>query len=864
MRITYSLESIRLEVLALIRPALRYVLVATLTAALAAAAVVYVQKRMAAEDVGAPPFVTTWEYKTEQEWIVAEVVKALIDMAHYAQTRSAPDTAAFQVRVKPEVDAAGVTTFQVTLPARGKTWALRATDHIWAPEMYAPLAADLLGPQVVAAAKPSTVGESVTLAALTRPRTDVMVAESERVSAELALDMTNAGAHQDAALLFATLALREYSGNFYDNHRSLCRLTSHLAMAQGVGKGSPSGLAGRFAEITLRTLAFTPQRGTLARLDAIDAMPNPSAAVKAWSRALRMRNTEDWRLLPDPQAATLLERLEYLTWIAWKTGLTAGLEFLDKTEQDDVPDWGSRMLSGSLSVEAGNRFIPMGMAQVFQDVNAMPLGLAGATDPKQLVEALNQEPSAGPVRLDGARVVVEVLDRGTWAAWAQRHALHHIEKNVWFTDDMLGMPDQAKAMKAQFAKVFGGLRQYPLAARRMAKDTASYEAAMRPSMALLSAHPEWIGGHNWNLLLERPVFPAATFAVPSIEFWCTPLYPAGTYFEWPKRLYMPGGHLRVRGPALQKMREALPNYSNVVRAAVFDRLGEKATVADLKSAYGPLLDYDINVMTAVARASYDDPPEHKKIMRRIGDLNPDRLGGLGYYLVEQGELDEAARVYEEYRVRARDRVGVSNQMRWLVYRLFDQGNKQHALEVAREAAEVYSAAGLSTLANLYERMGRWADAEEWFRRMADRYEDNESTLLSFYLRRERAGKEGRASGPREALLVKIFPAGMEKMTEVPGEGSVAPTGGLQLVGASRDAKAAGLAGGDIIVAVDGVRVQTHDQYLTVRLLRREPEMALTVWRKDHYVATTSRHFDRWLSTEVKEFKGPPQKERQYI
>jgi len=847
----------------LTRPALRYLLVAMLTIGVAAAAVIYAQRKMAAQDVGAPQFETSWEYKTEQEWIVAEVVKALIDMAQYAQTRSAPDAAGLQIRVEPENDAAGVTTFNVTVPARGKTWPLRATDHIWAPEMYAPLAADILGPQAVAAAKPSTVSESVTLAALTRPRTDVMVAESERVSSELALDMTNAGAHEDAALLFATLALREYSGNFYDNHRSLCRLAAHLAMAQALRKGTPPTLAGRFAEVTLLTLAFTPQRATLARLDAIDALPSPSATVRAWSRALRMRNTEDWRLLPDPQAATLLERLEYLTWVAWKTGLTAGLEFLDKTELDDVPDWGSRILSGSVSVEAGQRFVPMGMGQVFQDMNAMPLGLGGATDPKQIVEALNQEPSAGPVRLDGGRVVVEILDRGTWAAWAQRHALHHIEKNVWFTEGMLGMPDQAKAMKAQFEKVFGGLRQYPLAARRMAKDAAAYEAAMRPSMALLSAHPEWIGGHNWNLLLDRPVFPAETFVVPPIEFWCTPLFPAGTYFEWPKRLYMPSGHLRVRGPALQRMREVLPNYSNVVRAAVFDRLGEHASAADLKSAYGPLLDYDINVMLAVARASYDDPPEHKKIMRRIGDLDPDYLGGLGYYLVEQGELDEAARVYEEYRVRARDRVGVSNQMRWLVDRLFDQGNKQHALEVAREAADVYSGRGLSTLANLYERMGRWVDAEEWFRRMADRYEDNESTLLSFYLRRQRAGKEGRASGPREALLAKIFPAGMEKMTEVPGEGSAAPMGGLQLVGASRDAKAAGLAGGDIIVAVDRVRVQTHDQYLTVRLLRREPDMPLTVWRKDRYLAVTSRHFDRWLSTEVKELKGP-QKERQYI
>ena len=848
------------------RPVLRYLLVATLAAGLGLAGVVSAKRWMAADDAvtkAPPPMATSWEYKTEQEWIVAEVVKALIDMAQYAQTQSAPEAAALQVQVKPEADATGVTTFQVTVPARGKTWRLRVTDHIWSPEMYAPLVADLLGPQRVAAGEPSAVSESVTLAALTNPQTSVMVAESERVSSELRLDMTNVGAHEDAALLFATLALREYPGNFYDNHRSLCRLSAHLAMAQALRKGEGPSLAGRFAEVTLLTLAFTPQRATLARLDAIDAMPNPSATVGAWSRTLRMRNTEDWRLLPDPKAATLLERLEYLTWISWKTGIAAGLEFLDQTTPEDVPDWGSRVLSGSFSVEAGHRFATAGLAQVFQDAAAMPIGLGDATDPKRMVEALNAEPAAGPVRLEDGRVLVEVLDRGTWAAWTQRHVLHHFEKAISFSDDSLGLPDQAKEMKEQFAKAFGGLRQYPLAARRLALDAASYEKAMRESLALLTAHPDWIGGHNWTLLLKRPLFPAATFTVPPIELWTQPLFPAGTYFEWPKRLYLPDGHLRVRGPALQQLREALPNYSNVVRAALWDRFGENATAADLKREYGPLLGYDINVMTAVARASYDDPVEYKRIMRRVGDLNPDRLGGLGYYLVEHGEVDEAARVYEEYRTRARDRVGVSNSMRWLVNRLFDQGNKRHALEVAREAAEVNSGRGLSTLASLYERMDRWADAEEYFQKMADRYEGNEPVLLAFHIRRQRAGKEDGAAA-REALLAKVFPASMEKMADIPTEGSPAPEGGLQIAGSSRDATKAGLVRGDIIVAVDGVRVRTHDQYLTVRLLRREPEMTLTVWRKDRYLTATSTQFERWLSVEVKEYKGPPQAERMYI
>jgi hypothetical protein len=850
----------------LTRPVFRSLLVAGVTAGLSLAGVAYAKRQIVADDAvtaspSPSPFANTWEYRSEQEWIVAQVVQALLDMAHYAQTRSAPDAAALQVRVATEKDAGGVTTFQVTVPARNRTWPLRVTEYIWSPGMYAPLVADLLGPDAVAKARPGTVRESVTLAALTRPQTDVMVAESERVSSELRLDMTSVGAHEDAALLFASLALREYSGSFYDNHWSLSRLAAHLAMAHALRKGSDPSLAGRFAEVTLLTLAFTPQPWALGRLDAIEALPDPSAAVRAWSRALRMRNTEDWRLVPDPPSATLFERLEYTTWISYKAGLAAGLEFLDKTTPEDVPDWASRVLSGSLSVEAGQRFVPMGLAQVLQDATAMPLGLATASDPKRMVEALNVEPAAGPVRLQDGRVVVEVLDGGTWAAWTQRHALHHMDKAVWFTENMLGLPDRAKRMREQFATVFGGLRQYPLLARRMAKDAAAYEPAMRQSLALLAARPEWIGGHNWTMLLQRPVYPAATFDVPPIESWNSPLFPAGTYFEWPKRLYQPGGKLRIAGAALQQMRLDLPSYSAVVRAAVLDRLGEKATAADLKKEYGALIGYDLNVMLAVARASEDDPAEYKRIMRRIGDLDPDRLGGFGYYLVEQGEFDEAARVYEEYRTRARDKIGVSNSMRWLVHRLFDQGEKARALEIAQGAAAVYSGRGLTTLAGLYERMGRWPDAEEYYRKLAERYEGNEPTLLAFYLRRQRDGKEGGVSAPREALLARIFPAGLEKVTT---EGTAPPAGGVEIVTSSDDATRAGVAKGDIVVALDGFRVLNHDQYFTIRQLRREPEMVLTLWRKDRYVTATSRHFDRWLSVEVKSYKGPPANERKYI
>src|SRR5439155_8313530 len=68
------------------RPATRYLLIGLVTAGVSLAAAFHAKRRMEAADTvpaPAPPpaFRSSWTYKTEQEWIVAEVVRALADMA---------------------------------------------------------------------------------------------------------------------------------------------------------------------------------------------------------------------------------------------------------------------------------------------------------------------------------------------------------------------------------------------------------------------------------------------------------------------------------------------------------------------------------------------------------------------------------------------------------------------------------------------------------------------------------------------------------------------------------------------------------------------------------------------------------------
>jgi hypothetical protein len=827
----------------------RSILRVTLAAAVISALVLVVARwrieQMEAH-AGPSPLATHWRYATEQEWIVSQVAEALVNMAHFARTREAPDLTG-AVRVETATDSGETATFVVRVPGAHVTRRLQVTDYIWSPQMYAPLAAELLGP----AGSPATTAspwETATLAALTRPRTDVMVAESERVSAALAARMTDPAAQEDAALLFAALGLREWSGRFQDNHRTLSRLAAHLAMAAAGRKGAAPGSSGQIAEATLLTLAFRDQHAVLKRLDALDAQPGLSTAAHAWSRALRLRNTQDWRILARPETASLLERREHFVAVYSKLGSTPGLTLLDRLEPDGLSDWGSFVLANDYPVEGGNRFVPAGLAEVLNETTQMPLGLVGPPEPAHLVKALNEDPAPGPVRRGAGGTTVEVLDSGTWAAFAQRHLLHHVESGVDFTIRMLGLDEQADAYRSRMQKSFGGLRQFPLAARRMAKDRAAYGVAMRRSLELLVAGPEHLGGSNWMSLFDAPGFPAEGFAVPGIETWYRPLFPAGTYFDWPQRLFRPGRVPRVRGAALQQMRQALPYSSDVVITAVWDRLGTPAPDV-LESEYGPMVEYDLALLTLLAEASKQDPPRYERLYRRISALNPDHLATLARYLVDHGQTEEAVATYEAYVAKAPNRVGVCNNLSWLVRHYEETGHQRRALELAREAAEIYCLEGLLTLAELYERRKQWTEAEGYFRRAAERYDAEDIGLLAFYLRHQRATHDERYRGRRQVLLDKFFPIGLETATSDPAQ---APDDGALLVGTSSETEKATLKRGDVIVAVNGFRVHTPDQYGVARRLGPGPELNLVVWRGT-YLHITARPPNGWFGAPMKTY-----------
>ena len=140
-------------------------------------------------------------WKSEQEWIVSDVVIAIQNIA--AAANGAREQGPTTARASPG-------------PGQGAT--LEISDHIWAAAAYVPTARAAI---VNRQARRVPANDEL-IAALLDPTTRIIQRENVRVSAKLRADLRCPGAHEEAALLIGALALREAAGVFTDTRRLIC------------------------------------------------------------------------------------------------------------------------------------------------------------------------------------------------------------------------------------------------------------------------------------------------------------------------------------------------------------------------------------------------------------------------------------------------------------------------------------------------------------------------------------------------------------------------------------------------------------------------------------------------------------------
>jgi len=346
---------------------------------------------------------------------------------------------------------------------------------------------------------------------------------------------------------------------------------------------------------------------------------------------------------------------------------------------------------------------------------------------------------------------------------------------------------------------------------------------------LIETHPGWVPEDIWGRFVRDQHPPG----FPRPDTWYTPGLPPGTAYRFQTRVeYIP--EVRLASPAeAQRYYDLAPWQYSVAKHLYQVRSGGRPDAAVFKEVLGRFLEYNHRAMQDYAALVKDNPAEYIAVLRHLAEQNPGHYLELGKYLANRHMDKEAVEAYENAIKFQADAVWVSNNCEWLVDYYADHGNVARATEIAKFAAEVYSRTGLETMAFLMERLNKLPEAEDHFQKLAERYNDGRP-LSSFYSRQS-----------LKAIGAPAFPAGSRDVSL--GDFQGAPKSGVLVQEAGEALRESGVKSSEIIVALDGKRVDSFEDFLSIRALSESDGMDVIVFGEGKYRAvhaeTPGRRFN---------------------
>jgi hypothetical protein len=742
--------------------------------------------------LGGAPAALRGPYATEEAWVVGEIARDVTEMASFPGRPSA-------------------------LP----TLKLDPNAPLWSPESFAPLVAAVAGP-VTASTPGDGPGTHASLLDLT-PAT--LVTLSASVSRDLARDMRNPATHEAAALTIGAFALRESSGRFYDVRWSLNRMTAHLAMGVALRKGGPATVDGRLAEALLLTLA-NHQTRALSSLDRL-VKESPSEAVEAWARALRLRITQDWRMFTSPGTATLVEKQEYFrakratifsqslaSQELERLNVTTGIDWIRMVEASWMSVEDAGMVTEALSLEQAES------ADVFKQIHQREITSESG-------EPLNVR--AGRC-LDGD--TPSVLPWGAWAEFSQRHLAMYIWRIDTYYRRVLGGPERADQERRVLERELGDLSMFPLGTIFWTKGPRAIEADLQYINEAIDAAvqaPERVTSTVWSFLEVSSNYEAVRAGMPSKRGWflqpaASVPYDAGVRVE----------DLGVSAPpaAIAALSQEAPFDYGLSNQLLRRQYGDKAPYDEVLRAFKPRLEYDLRALR-VARDRATDPDERIRLLRASCTVATAECMGLGGELARQKRADEAAVEYARaFDHPSVDAVAISNNAGWLVNYYLDRGNTAAAEALAERAGSTGAYEGLLTEAYFNERLKRFDAAESGYRVAEDSYR-RPAELIGFYFRAVNQRQQLAYKPMLDERLARLFPNGL---VEIPSF-SARPATGVIVTKDSELSRAAGLQAGDLIVGLEGWRVENLPQYRAINAFFKTEQMKITAWRTQAFQVT---------------------------
>ncbi len=751
-------------------------------------------------------------YTTEEAWVVDEIVRDITEMS----LRTADVSPVVLAAAQPGI-------YSVSVPATPPaTAAVDLSAQLWSPGGFAAVAAAILGPTAPRPAAADGLAMHDDLRDLTAT---TLVTASDTVSRALKADLRDPAAHESAALVLAAFALREPVARHGDTRWAMNRMTAHLALVHALRGGAAAGTDGRLATAVLLTLTGQ-QVQALALLDGLDA-DAATPAVLGWTRALRLRITEDWRTLPDPRAASRLEQREYLRARRATIRNVTGSSELERLGRTMDVDW-FRIINGSAVGVEDASLVTEALLQERAELDDVYMRLHGRPLVQDETAALN---ALATRAMDGAEP--HVLPWGAWAEFGQRRLAAVISRYDSYLRHSVGAGNAADTAKVMLHDELGHLWTFPSATIWWTKGPRGLEGDDRyfnEAVATAVAQPQRVTARVWTFLeFASPYVQHARQFMPSAPAWFFATAPRTAYEA---AMRVEAGGLRPVQDYERLLTDA-PHDLPLATSYLAAKYGKLVPFAEVERRLGPRLAYDTRAV-AWAMSAVGEGEQSVELLEHACGFSPTYCQQFGTKLAMLGRPAEAAQAFERaLGDDAVDDVAKANWSGWLVDYYRSQGRTGPALQLAEQSANTGAAAGLITAGRLYERLGRMDDAETSFRRNAESY-DAPGELIGFYYRAVMVRKDTGYASEWQRTLERVFPNGLSKEPVPAGP----PALGVYVEQDSPGSRQAGLQAGDVIVAVDGWRVDNMAQYRAVRAFPLEGGFTLTVARGATRLAVT--------------------------
>ena len=770
------------------------------------------------------------DVRNEQLWIVESIVRDIADMAIYASSGKDAPLPGDALTIKPQpADARGYHyNVVIHLPGESKSLELPVDIEgpIWDRAAYQPLAHALLEQLKLAGKVDSIATNENPLRLLASPTAEGIQQQNIRVSALLNEHPLSPEAHEQAALIVGVLGLRENAGSFWDTRGMCNRATAHLALATALRGNQPMSDSGEVGELLIGLLDDT-KKDCEQRIEKLKSRALANPELSPWIIAAQLRNRRDWRILEHPSTASLLERIEYFRAQCEAISPDIASQQLLKKSPENIADWSRILLQFDFSVGDGHTFTKRGLKSEFLEISQIFPGIrAGKLTAETLAETLNKLPGEAVARDASGNARITVIDDGMWALFFQRHLCHVAARTDCFLRKKWGVPDQAAEFEAAIGTLFSKLTLAPMMFVTWDNPHHEDQETIAKAAELARQHPEWVPAVIWGTIPHN-----ASIKPLAIGRWFSPALPAGTAYCYNGRnRSVP----KLKTPSiadLQKLYDIAPWHFGVALDYMQALYNKNPTPEQCRSVIGPFLDFNVGAMRWYAHYVKDDPKEYVSICQKIANVDPEEYLTLGRYYREHKMDDAAAEAIEAAIKNNVDPVSVTYSTGWLVDYYFDRGKKDRALEIAKDAAEVYSNVGLTTMAKLQERMDNSHEAESFFEKIKERYDDA-GPLIAFYQRQVTLHPNADFAEKLRLNINAIFPGGIKTVTladfaEPPKKGVIISKDNNLLL-------KCGLKAGTIIVALDGKQTENFPQYKTVRDLTDSPHMEFIVFQNGKY------------------------------